>query len=223
MAGNCLIHSNSVSLASLSSVGNATVTATAISTTGGVSGTGFNPVPLTFSPSIADPYASVQLPTPGPCIAKVKLANQTQTLLPGTYCGGVSISGNSNITLQSNGVYIFKGGDLRVSGNSILSGSGVTLYFTTDGDKYAGFDISGDTTSINLIAPIDSDGNGIVIYQDRSAPLNSENSITGGNIILRGVVYTPSSALVLSGHADILNLRLVARELDMDGSSSLHN
>lgn len=144
MAGNCLIHANSVGLASLSSVGGSLVTASVISTSGGVSGDGFTPIPQTFSPSIADPYATFVAPIPGPCLPKVKLANQTKTLLPGTYCGGVSISGDSNITLQSGGVYIFKGGDLRISGNSTLTGSCVLLYFTTDGKTYAGFDISGD-------------------------------------------------------------------------------
>lgn len=78
---------------------------------------------------------------------------------------------------------------------------------------------------MNLTAAIDPSRNeqGIVIFQDRATPVTAENSLTGGQVILRGTVYMPSSALVLSGHAELLTLRIVARELDVDGTASLHN
>ena len=58
----------------------------------------------------------------------------TATLLPGVYCNGIKISGNSNIITFASGTYILAGGNgLSVSGGSnTLNGSAGVTFYNTD-------------------------------------------------------------------------------------------
>ncbi|TIX34879.1 MAG: hypothetical protein E5V36_27830, partial [Mesorhizobium sp.] len=77
--------------------------------------------PITQALPAADPFAD--LPAP-PATNPCQNGNQS-TLQPGTYCKGLSLSGN--VTL-SPGIYVIEGGDFKASSNANISGEGVVIY-----------------------------------------------------------------------------------------------
>jgi hypothetical protein len=111
---------------------------------------------------------------------------------------------------------------LSISEDAIVSGDGLILFFTTDGKKYAGFVISGVRTSVTLApSTVDQFFSGVTIFQDRATPNNFINYVKGGNVSVAGVIYTPSTALAVSGQASVSSSMIIARELDMGGSAEL--
>jgi hypothetical protein len=221
IVADCSIFSVSSSSESLSQTGNSAVSAVSIGTVGTVRGNNYTPPPATGLNPAFDPLFTLQPPSPASCIPKVKIVSGTTTLPPGTYCGGVSISGAStNVTLLP-GPYIFKGGDLTISGDAIVSGDGLILFFTTDGKKYAGFGISGVRTSVTLAPSTVEQFSGVTIFQDRATPNNFINYVAGGNVSVAGTIYTPSTALAVSGEASVSTSAIIARELRMGGSAEL--
>ena len=112
------------------------------------------------------------------------------TLQPGTYFGGIQITGNANVTF-SPGTYILAGGGLTVTGNSALKGTGVTFYNTSaTGYAYAPIDLTGNETA-NLSAPTSGTFEGFLFFQDPSVPVGSAGITVVGNSssTFDGIVY----------------------------------
>jgi FG-GAP-like repeat/PKD domain/FG-GAP repeat len=208
--GNLVVDSNSSS--ALSASGNAAVHAAAISVKGNFKKSGnatLSPTPVTGISSIADPLASLSLPslTGLTNYGAVSVAgNSTVTLSPGIYTS-IQMSGNAIVTM-SPGTYIIKGGGFSVSGNARVSGSGVFIFNagssyngTTDGGSFGATTLSGNGT-ISLTPPTSGTYNGILIFQARDntkALTFSGNSMQGTN----GTIYAPAAQLVESGNAQI--------------------
>ena len=84
-------------------------------------GANVSPTPLTDCPPIKDPLASrPPPPVPASCdngslvpLLPRKINGGTRTLDPGTYCGGLIVTGGANVTLRE-GTYIFNQGPLVV-------------------------------------------------------------------------------------------------------------
>ncbi len=202
------------------------------------------------SPSSAFAPCTKGSNTAGLCFSK----NSTNvTLSPGTYCGGISISkGNATYTL-SPGVYVLAGNtaspnggqDLFESGGSnIMSGTGVTLVFTSSNGAYPPatspiMDIPGSMT-LNLTAPTTGSTAGFVIMGDSSMPLgtagqvnSSPSSGTGSQFVisngatansLGGAIYIPNGALNIIGNGT-LNMgcgQIIANVIDFTNSASLN-
>ena len=106
--------------------------------------------PETGCDPIADPLAGMTPPPVGPCKeTDAAYASGSHTLSPGTYCGGLHISGDAQIELQP-GTYIIQDGKFNLTGGSAtVVGDGVTLYFTGPGGV---LDVSGQGGA-NLSAP----------------------------------------------------------------------
>ena len=151
------------------------------------------------SSALADPYANVTYPTPGNCSQTYTGGNVT--LFPGVYCGGIALSGGANVTLNP-GIYYIEGGDLKVAGNSTLSGAGVTLVFTSsNGASYAGAAISSNAI-IDLTAPTTGPTAGIVLFGDRAMTPGTSFKLTGGGTQnWGGAIYLPKGALTYAGGA----------------------
>jgi hypothetical protein len=97
--------------------------------TGSYSGRNFEPAPITDIEPVADPYADIPFPPDGVCAdVAAKISKAVVTLSPGTYCGGISISPHSDVTLLP-GIYVIKGGQLSVGSNSKLHGEEVLIAF----------------------------------------------------------------------------------------------
>ena len=124
-------------------------------------------------------------------------------LQPGTYMGGITVSGSNSVTLQP-GTYYLTGGGLTVSGSAQVTGTGVLLYFTgLTGGNPTSVNLSGNAV-VTLTPPTSGPYQGIVLFQDRT----SSASITiSGNAALNttGTEYAPGAKVTLSGNEDTDN------------------
>jgi hypothetical protein len=172
------------------------ITAREIGVEGKVTGSGINnPTPKTGIVPAADPLSYLQPPATGGCLAGgAGIVNGTTpvTLNAGNYCGGISIAGNQNVTLNP-GTYTITGGGLTFNGSGTVSGTGVTLYIGNSGGAVTLH--SGQT--VNLSAPTTGADAGILFYQD---PGNTSFATINGTASSKfeGAFYFPSAALTIS-------------------------
>lgn len=204
--------------------GNISLAATNINVVGGASKQGnvsISPTPTTGVPAISDPLASVPAPSypPTPCGSYTAGV----PLNPGTYCGGLTFSGNANVTFRP-GTYILLGGGLNASGNVTLTGSNVSFYNTYDASHpYSPISLSGNI-NLNLSAPSSGSLSGMLFFEDRTAPLGRTQSLTGNSgSNLTGALYFPRSELEYRGNSStgIQNIAIVANTVSLVGNASL--
>ncbi len=149
---------------------------------------------------VADPLAALAPPTAAS--PTFKCANisgkKTVTLSPGTYVGGIKITGSASVTLLP-GIYYLQGGGLSISGTAKLTGDGVMIY-NVPKKSCDGINIAPNTT-VTLSAPTSGTYQSIVLFEQRStkAPIN----ISGGNVSLTGIVYAPSAKLAFAGNKSV--------------------
>lgn len=186
-ARGCAIYSNSDSKSSIIANLNSSLTAAMICAGGGIGiGTGtISPTPTTDCPKIPDPLANRSPPPVSPCSAAntgLVISRESRTLVPGTYCGGLTITKDSTVTLSS-GVYVIKDGPLIVGGKSSLKGVNVGFYFT---GVNAVLDFQRKST-ISLTAPKSGPMAGMLMYQDRNI-LDAQPIVKGGPSLTAGLV-----------------------------------
>ncbi|MER8841178.1 pilus assembly protein TadG-related protein [Mesorhizobium sp. M0913] len=144
----CSVMSNSIAADAIKLHGSARLQADCLISAGGVSLS--NPVttvcasPITQALPAGDPF--IDLPTPPattPC-----QNSKLSTLNPGTYCSGLSLSGNVGL---SPGVYVIQGGDFKANSNANISGDGVIIYLAGT----SSVSMNGNAT-VKLSAPTNS-------------------------------------------------------------------
>lgn len=224
-ASTCGIFVNSNSASGLQVTGNVTVTATPIHVVGGYSKNGnvtMSPV-TTGAAATSDPFANIPLPAFSGCTYSnySKTGNGDLVLSAGTYCGGISITGNHGVTF-SPGVYVLYGGGMNLSGNiSPIQGSHVTIYNSGNSSTYpySGLSLSGNLT-LNLSAPTTGIYAGMLFMQD---PQNTQTSSIVGNsgATLAGNLYFPASTLNMTGNSgtSIPTGSMVAQKISITGNS----
>ena len=150
------------------------------------------------------------------------IGNNTVTLQPGNYFGGIKITGNANVTF-SPGTYVLAGGGLVVTGNSTLKGTGVTFYDTSaTGYAYAPIDLTGNETA-NLSAPTSGTFEALLFFQDPSVAAGSAGATIVGNSssTFDGIVYFPSTAITYVGNSSGSGYSiLIGYTITMTGNSS---
>ncbi|MFG7489505.1 hypothetical protein, partial [Methylorubrum rhodesianum] len=175
-AYECALYSNSKSATGMVGRDNAMACAQTICSAGGTSTTraNFTPNPQSGCPVVPDPLADRPAPEIGSCMtlpsgatkkpkAGKNLIDQSVTLNPGTYCGGLEIRKKAVVTLNP-GVYVMKDGPLLVTNDAALSGTDVAFYFT--GDK--GSLLFDKKTTINLSAPINGAMAGLLMSEEKT-------------------------------------------------------
>jgi Flp pilus assembly protein TadG len=185
--------------------GSGTIAAQSVSVVGGISGaaaitatdgilTGQNPA--------ADPYATTTFPSFSGCTENNYKVQETKTLSPGVYCNGLTLNAGAIVTLNP-GIYYIDRGDLSMNGGASLTGTGVTIVFTSsNGHNYAGATINGGAT-INLTAPTSGPTAGIVIFGDRSMTVGTPFKFEGGSSqTFGGAVYVPAADVKFAGGAN---------------------
>jgi Flp pilus assembly protein TadG len=173
--------------------------------------------------TIYDSYANLPTPSPGTCTYTNYSApsGSSVTLYPGTYCGGLTATNNSNVYFTP-GTYYIANGDLVIkSDNNVscptcsvsstaTSTTGTTFILTqTTGNNsdIGGVSIS-SMNNVTLNAPGGPSSNpykGILFYQDRRAPAGTMTSSTKiftvaslNNATLSGAIYFPQNRIDIS-------------------------
>lgn len=191
---NCAIHVNSSAAGALANSG--TIEATSICVVGGYSGSGYTPTPQTSCPVAPDPFLSVTIPAAGACTYSGLSINSDSTLYPGTYCGGLQVTGGAMVSLQP-GDYHFVDGPVKIASGASMTGSGVA--FILHGT--ASLDIAG-SGEVSTTPPTSGPLTGMSVVQDRTAPLGGVSKITGeGRFNFPGAIYLPRQALEVAGRA----------------------
>jgi Flp pilus assembly protein TadG len=202
---NCSIYSDSNSTTALNISGSATLSADSIGAVGGVSISSSNVTTAdgiwTHLQGLVDPYADVQMPSYSGCTQNNLNVKTTQTIDPGVYCNGIGVNAGATLTLTP-GLYFIDRGAFSVNGGGTVSGTGVTLIFTSStGSNWAGLTINGNA-AVTLTAPISGPTAGLVVFADRSTPVGTPFKLNGGSSqIFGGAIYTPSGAISYSGGA----------------------
>jgi hypothetical protein len=143
-ANACDVQINSSDAAALNVFKNGSVEADEINIVGNYVEDGYiSSVPNTGMGAAKDPLSGLPTPAASGCLETDLAFNSgSHTLSPGTYCGGIQLSGSADVTLQP-GTYVIQGGTLQMSGNNTsLEGDGVTLY--TDADSEIRFQDQGE-------------------------------------------------------------------------------
>jgi Flp pilus assembly protein TadG len=217
----CGVNINSDYYAALKLVGSASLVGTGsakINIVGGYTletNATISPTPVTGVAHFNDPMADVPPPNVGSCTSTgISLANnQTQTIDPGVYCGGITVTGHAVLTMNP-GLYIITSGGLSVGGQATLNGSGVTTYVKSGSVGLAG----GATT--NITAPTSGEWQGILFYQDRSN--TSAASLVGGSgQLMTGVLYFPTTHMDYTGgnSTTAQQVTIISDTLNITGNS----
>lgn len=196
----CNLYTDSSDSAAVTVGGTASLTALSVGVVGGVSGTVNTTGGIhTGVAPLTDPYASMSFGSFSGCDQKNYSTNKNDTISAGVYCGGISVKAGATLTLNP-GIYYLDQGSLSIEGNGVLTGTGVTLVFTSStGKNYATASIASNA-SINLTAPTTGPTAGIVLFGDRNMPQGTTFKLTGGSTqTFGGAIYLPKAALTYSG------------------------
>lgn len=146
--------------------------------------------------------------------------NLTATLQPGYYASGYTINGTGNTVTLSPGVY-YMGADFIVNGGNTLTGTGVTLYFTS------GTLLENGSSDVELSAPDTStngDNAGMLIWQAKG---DSTSFVINGtsNSFYQGAIYLPNSnaGMTINGDAGVtVNSGAKYTIVDVGGASIIN-
>lgn len=193
------------------------------------SGSGFSPPPTLLGP-VDDPLAAVPAcGTGSSCPTDVVSNANPSTLNPGIYS---SIKGSHTL---NPGIYVLKG-DISLSGNDLLKGTGVMLYFACSnypnpcsalpaGSRTgAGIKATGNG-AVQLSAPTSGPYKGLTIFVDRdnTSTLTVRGNGTneaGGTSGTSGTIYVRNGTLDLRGNGYTLSSLVVVGFLSMNGNPS---
>ena len=159
-----------------------------------------SPTPIFNVATMADPLSTLTAPTVGSSCTYTGspyTVSAAASLKPGTYCGGLTITTSSTVTLAS-GNYIILGA-LTINGPT-LTGSGVTFYMTQN-SKYTYGASAISNVNATLSAPTSGSLQGILYFSDPTLP-NGKASLTVSNwnpgTRLDGILYLPGQELIAS-------------------------
>jgi Flp pilus assembly protein TadG len=206
-APKCVLQVNSKSFSAVSMNGNTTINSVENCFVGGVSKVGnasISPNPDSSCKAVPDPFAAYPRPTVGPCDHTnfTVAGNQTLTLQPGVYCGGMNFSGAVNVTFAP-GVYVIKNGIITETGGS-FSGQNVSFFLTGSG---ASVQLSGQA-DWHIVAPTSGPMAGFAIFLDPSGPFGlaaNASTLSGqSELYFEGIVYLPQQAVTVMGNASVV-------------------
>ncbi len=154
---------------------------------------------------VPDPFAGIPTPGVGTCNhTDLELSgNQYYPLSPGTYCGGISISGKAEVEFLP-GEYVITGsaggsGSLHVTGNHAnVYGDDLLIY--TDGDSTVNI---GGQGQVDLAAQTTGNYAGILFYGDPYAPEDTQHTVTGNaDMLYEGYMYFRTAVLKVNGNGN---------------------
>ena len=223
-AKNCAIYSNSSSPSSLEIREGARVAADLVCVAGGIAGDATKVVAEVVQdcPSIDDPLIERARPFDNNFDERVNFTflrelssdeiaaagcdhvdtmirrNETRTLEPGVYCGGIVVLGG---TAQLRpGEYVIKDGALTALLGGTLTGENVGFFLTGAASTIL---FTGSAT-IDLTAPKEGVLAGMLFFEDPKSPVATYHTIASDNARrLVGTIYIPQSKLLIAGNDPI--------------------
>jgi hypothetical protein len=226
---NCWAWVNSTNATSINAVGASAGTAQGFCTVGGVAGAEhFSPAPYKGCDAFEDPFAAKfsSFSYSAACTkTNLQLKSGTYTLEPGTYCGGLSLKPQANVTFKP-GLYVIKDGEFEVQAGATATGDGVTFYFTGSGTT---FEIRGGA-AIDFKAPKENATAGVpgfLFVQNKTTSPGAELIIQGGGRIkMEGVLYAPTWRVNIGGNGEVNQesqfWAMIADSFYMEGNGKLY-
>jgi hypothetical protein len=219
----CAVYSNAKSDRGIAGRKTSVLTADLICSAGGYSGgsSNFNPGVLTDCPPVPDPLVDRSPPAEKPCLhSGMEVTKGPVTLQPGTYCGGLTVSGKAVVNLAP-GHYLIKDGPLKVE-NGTLTGQNVSFHLK-GGDALIKFN---PKSSISLTAPKDGPLAGFLFFEDRgSKDLREHRIVSDDARNLLGTIYLPKGKLLVDAPAKVADLSaytiIVARRVELRSNPNL--
>ncbi len=225
----CGIAANSTAAIGIDAKGSTNINATDIMSVGGLDVTNSkfgSATVLPYSGVQEDPFADRPDPSDmpeskGPCIEAEPGDGE---LGPGCYS---SFDLNGKINLKP-GTYYIKDTLANFGSKARITGEGVTLVFTGEGDNIGKFDMDGQAT-LTLSAPKEGSGEaypGIVLLRDGDRNTMDTLKINGGQELkLEGAMYFPKTRLWFNGNSDVASkcLQIVAQQLEFKGGANITN
>ena len=218
----CSVHVNSTDQTALYVKSNSSLTADSVCVAGGYqddSSGGINPTPAVNCAQQTDPLADLPDPDTSGCdVTNYSLSsNNSDTIDPGIYCGGISVSSNADVTFNS-GTYVIKDGEFNASSNATLSGTEV-IFYLTGSDSLIDFD---SNSQLSFTAPNSGDYEGVLIFQDRDDG-GEHHFDSNSNNELTGVIYLPNGSLISSSNAHFTSpsncLMLIVNNIEFNSNS----
>lgn len=147
---------------------------------------------------LPDPYASLTVPA-NSCDFQNMTVSANTTLSPGTYCGGLRITGSSSVTFNP-GIYYMQAGDFQILGSSSVSGSGVTFLLSGNSTN-----INFNTTgTINLSPTTAGSWAGFLFYWDQVTTKKGQTDvISSATAKFSGVIYFAGQTLSIKDGANV--------------------
>ncbi len=151
---------------------------------------------------LPDPYASYVVPTNNACTYTNKSVSTSATLTPGTYCGGIKITGSGTVTF-SPGVYYIQNGDFQIQNSANAIGNGVTFLISGQNSN-VNFTTSG---TITMSAYAGSDAGqwaGFLFFWDQpSTSKGSTEVFSNGTMNFSGVLYFVGQTMSITNGANV--------------------
>ena len=180
-----------------------------------------SPVPTPETSPVADPLATLTLPTvPSTCTNTNFNTSSGGPLSAGVYCGGMKLSGGTPYTLGS-GIYYIVGGGVSISASAGVSGSGVMFYLTCNSTYSAHASSLTGSGSVSVNAPTSGPYIGILMFQDPNCPTGATTISGSATANSSGALYFPTTELDFSGSGGSNYLSLIAFSLKFTGSGDV--
>jgi Putative Flp pilus-assembly TadE/G-like len=193
-AADCAVQSNSAAVDGLASLEHAVLSAAAVCTSGGYAGAlgNYARKPTADCPSVDDPLSGRAPPPVGACDHTDLVVKAAKvTLKPGTYCGGIKAKSQTEINFEP-GIYVIKDGNFDADSSAVISGDGVSMYFTGKGSHFT-FD---NTTEVDFKAPKTGPMAGILFFEDPASSPGTVFEISSKRAMnLLGTIYLPKGTL----------------------------
>ena len=223
-ANGCGVYSNSIHPEGIRLDYDSKMTAALVCSAGGYKAktTASNPLPTTDCPAVPDPLADRAAPVAGGCNhTNYKILSGSVTINPGTYCGGLRVTGSAVANLKP-GTYIIKNGALEVSNSAQLIGEHVGFYLT---GSAALINFTGDA-SVSLSGAKEGTMAGLLFFEDRSSQVGRKHRINGSNVDrLTGTIYLSRGDLQIDPNSDVAQdsayTAIIAHKLLLDEGPEL--
>jgi hypothetical protein len=174
-------------------------------------------------PPIPDPLAYLPEPDPSTMVVQSKnqthiAGNQTTTIYPGVYNGGITVSGQGQLVMMP-GIYYMNGGGFTFTGLGGLSAAGVMIVNNPQSNSDT-ISITGNG-AINFSPPTSGIYQGISLWQTRSAT-NTIYVSGNGASSMSGTFYTAKGTLNVSGNGagDVIGSQYISYNLVVNGGGS---